>query len=197
MRNDVLALLNRNGVTVELKGYKEMSSTDGYHMQGSLYVNGKKAIFFEDLGVGGECDIYILNESYAKPLTDIKDELAKLSAYPEERLGASANPDTLKSMSDMPYRFDNLFYEMAEDYAELKDMRRHAKKKTLVQWENETYEKGEASMIIAPYSDLVGKQILSKMLKLEHKTVKIWNIDESWKTYTADDLKLLVGSKAA
>ena len=43
MRKDVQNFFDKNGVKVELKGYRELKTSDAYHMIGNIYINGKKS----------------------------------------------------------------------------------------------------------------------------------------------------------
>ena len=180
MRKDILDVLSSNGVSIELKGYKEMASTDGYHMRGTLYVNGKKAIFCEDLGIGGECDVTVLNPVNAKPLLDIKDELAELKAYPEE-----------ESIKDLPLGFDNIFYLLAEDYSEKKELKKYAKKYVLVKFINREYEKGAFTTYEVKLDKSFIKFLIKKLSEENLTEIIIWNIECEWKTYSIEDLKKL------
>ena len=181
MRQDVLDILNNHNLKVELKGYKEMPASDGYHMRGNLYVNGKRALLCEDEGRGGELNIDILNQKNAKPLLDIIVDLNKLKAYPGD-----------KTIGDLEYQIDNMFYTMAEDFLELKDMKRRAKKAVLVKFKNKKYETGEFTIY---KNQIVNKPMMEHLLKTiqnEKTKIEIWNIEEKWVSYGIRDLQNLI-----
>ncbi len=178
MNSKIEGLLEKHGLNVSLKGYKEMESTDGHHMKGTLYINNKKAILFEDMGFGGGCDFEILNPENAKPLTDIEAEMKEIKAYPES-----------ETISDIPYMFENLFYEMAEDFLVLKDLKKYTKTKTLIKWGNEEYGKGEFGYISRIFNKNVLQYIFEKMEEKEIETIELFNLETRWKTYSINDLK--------
>lgn len=176
MRIDVMEFLKANNVEVELKGYKEMQGQDGYIMQGTLYVNGKKAIWCEDGGFGGGCNVSTLNEKNAKPLTDIN--LAQLKAYPND-----------ETLGDLPYDVEKMFYEMAEDFLERKDMLRRARTKTLVKFSNREYEIGEFTVYSHKCDKGMINHIIKEMEKGSQEKIVIWNIAKEWKSYTINELR--------
>ena len=132
MREDVKMFLKEHHIKVELKAYKEMQTSNGYHMIGKLYINNKQAFYCEDGGFGGDCIVRVLNKDNAKPLLDIKKELGELKAYPgDEKIG------------NLNYEIDTMFYELAEDLLILKEIKKLSKKKTLVRFEDTQYSKRE------------------------------------------------------
>ena len=178
MREDVKNIFAKHGITVTLKGYKEMPSRDGYHMRGSLYVNNKRAIFFEDEGRGGECTLDILNKDNAKPLMDIKDELSKLKAYPGD-----------ETIGDSEYRLTNLFVEMAEDHLYEKVLKKTAKKSALVRYENQDYDNNTHTRFNDQMDKMLLNHLISRLNKRKEKTIQIWNFEQKWVTYTPKALK--------
>jgi len=178
MNSQIKDILSKNNVSVELKGYKEMPSSDGYHMRGNLYVNGKKSIFFEDLGLGGECDIEILNSANAEPLLKLIPEFNKVKPYIDRE------PEL-----DTPYELETLFYELAEDLLLLKDLKRRAKKGVLIKFKNEKYDKGSFSFYKYKMSYQFLDFIIKKLKDENMQSVEIFNFDNEFKKYSINDLK--------
>lgn len=86
MNLQVKDLLQKNGLNLELKNYKEMEARDGYHMKGTLYINGKKGILFEDLGNGGGCEYEVINEEISKPLIELVPQMKEINSFTKEKI---------------------------------------------------------------------------------------------------------------
>ena len=181
MRKDVLDILNKHSLTVELKGYKEMPASDGYHMNGTLYVNGKRALLCDDAGRGGELDIDVVNQKNAQPLLDIVEELNTLKAYPGD-----------KSLGDLKYQLDSMFYTMAEEFLLKKDMKRRAKNTIMVRFGNREYSEGEFTVYKKQTVSVGMINHLLKTIQTEKTRVDIWNVEQEWKTYGVRDLQNLL-----
>jgi hypothetical protein len=177
MRKDIQKILDDNNIRVELKGYKEMPSQDGYHMNGNLYVNGKRAINCNDGGFGGGLDISILNQDNAKPLLDIAKEFFKIPAYPD-------SPE----LKDVPYTIDTMFYEMAEVFLESKALKRRMKNNTLVRFESESYSKGSYTSFSHVFDDRMKKFLISEATKNGDKSISVWNVNQDWDFFPISDL---------
>jgi hypothetical protein len=175
MRKDITLVLEENNVKVQLKAYKEIPTDDGYHMVGNLYVNGKKAISFEDGGFGGGCDHYILNQANAQPILDILPQLAKIKAYPDSDL-------------DCTYDLETMFYEMAEDFLANRDLKRQCSKKTLVKFLDREYSKGEYTVYTHKFDKPMVEHIIKELVSTKQDSVVVFNIDKEWKEYTVNEL---------
>ncbi|WP_152633146.1 hypothetical protein [Aliarcobacter butzleri] len=175
MRKDIKDFLKSKEVTVELKGYKEMPSSDGYHMRGTLYVNGKKAIFCEDLGIGGEVDTMVLDNNNAKPLLDLLPELNKFKAYPGDKI-----------VGDLSFDIEHLFVDLAENILLVKS----AKKRVLAKLPYVNYQdKNEYSEFKTPMSAEFLKFMISKLEQTKHEFIEIFNFENEWINYSVSDLK--------
>jgi hypothetical protein len=198
MRADVKNVLRAAGVQVELKGYKEHKVYESYYMQGTMYVQGKKAIQFTDRGDGGECHLVILNDANAEPLLNIEPELAKLPAYERDdlmkRTGSTESDSIIESMVADPYTLTSMFYAMAEDLLEFNRMKVKAKKSTMVKFGGVTYADGSYEAYAMPIGERAFLNIVAELLKKPDcdQHVQIWNLDQEWKTYTLLELQKIL-----
>ena len=180
MRKDLEDLLNKHNIRLELKGYKEAPSTDGYFMTGNLYVNGKKAINFTDGGYGGECEIEILDKNNAKPLLDIKKEIADLKAYPD---------DQDEKMREHPLDLDDVFYTMAEELLEKKDLVKKSKKKILLRFLNKNYSKGGYDFLNRFFDAKGLKNVIAILERDKVEKIQVFNFENKWIDYSVEELK--------
>ena len=178
MREDVKMFLKEHHIKVELKAYKEMQTSNGYHMIGKLYINNKQAFYCEDGGFGGDCIVRVLNKDNAKPLLDIKKELGKLKAFPgDEKIG------------DLDYEIDTIFYELAEDLLIFKEIKKLSKKKTLVRFEDAEYSKGEYLVFNHICNMKMIRNLIARMKVEDFVSIEIWNLEKDWVEYSLEELK--------
>ena len=127
MRESIQSILNKHNVIVEFKKYKEVPTGDGFHIVADLYVNKKKAIYFEDLGNGGEATYTILNEKNALPLLEIeKNNWNGESAFPDSDL-----------LKDIKYGIVDLCYNLSEDFMSRQQDLKKARKSILLKFPNQ------------------------------------------------------------
>lgn len=178
MRLDVAILLSNHGVSLELRNYKGITTDKGKHAQANIFVNGNKALFFDDFCNNKGCPWRVVNEDHAKPLFDAKALLIKLPENEEkETVGF--------------YRFEQLFYELIEDLLVLRDMRKQARRWSLLKWEKEVYEKGMYGYIGEPCNRTTLGLMIRKMENNGDTSVQLWNINEAWTNYTIEELRAI------
>lgn len=190
MRKDIVEVLKTLDVKLELKNYKEFSTSDGYYMRGFIYVNGKKWVECIDEGHGGECEIFEIN----KINIPLEKELEKLKAYPNNKI-----------LGDEPLKIDNLFYILVTEYNLQKKLKNISRKKTLIQWEDSDYNCENETTIEYSFFNIsvnnknyvlpVLNNILKTMNEKNMKNVKIWNFTQSWKTYTKKDIENIINKE--
>lgn len=141
MKRDFVKLLTERGFKVELKGYKEMEARDGYCMSGNLYINGKVVYKCYDGGYGGECEIDVENKELDLKVQEaIKEINVVLSKEQDElvtKLRNEENKDEaiFKLLYDNGYstyeyklEVDKMFYQLADEYVNLKILKKNSKK---------------------------------------------------------------------
>lgn len=144
------SMLEAKGFKVELKGYKELPSHDGYFMTGSLYIDGKKVFNCEDGGFGGGCevDIETTNSDLAKKVEIAFEEINVILAKEQKELVASLTTEENKDKDTFHILYDNgfstfeynieaskIFCELAEIFMRTKDLKKHSKNNYLFSFE--------------------------------------------------------------
>lgn len=176
MEPKIREILKKHNLTITLSGYKEMPSTDGYHMRGTLVINGKKAIFCEDCGHGGGLDMEVLNKEYADLLFNLKEEV---HAITYDYAGAEINAS-----------LDSIFYGLAENNI----LQKRAKKCLLAKFNNEKYQEGQYVEFnfhkpIEMSQELINC-IVREMEKRKSEKIEIFNIKGDWGyVYSIETLK--------
>jgi hypothetical protein len=149
--NEMLDILKENNIEVELKNYKELQTQDGYHMQGTIYVNGKKALICEDGGFGGPLDVrqYLTKTQFEKGQKNKHAQLL-IDIFNDEKILKDKIVNTIFNITNKEGEksilycdIDSLFYLLAEKFLEHKDMKKRSAKNIIYKLVDEDLKEGE------------------------------------------------------
>ncbi len=204
--NYFTGMLESKGFKVELKGYKELPSHDGYFMTGSIYIDGKKVFNCEDGGYGGECEIDVesKNDELAKKVQKAFDEINIVLAKEQEKLVASLKNDENKDKDDFHILYDNdystyeyeievskIFYELAENLMRIKDLKKHSKNKYMFSFQFKDENDVQSYKLYDKKYEL--KSVYKAILKIMEKdSVKeVLKFDETRMIWIKIDLEMM------